>query len=131
MNKVMLVGNLARDPELTTTQGGTAACRFTLAVGRRYKNQSGEREADFIQCVAWRHTAEFISKYFTRGQKIGVCGSIQTRSYTGQDGSRRYATEVVADEAEFVSPRQGETREAAPVEAEAPMEAEEDDELPF
>lgn len=102
MNKVILVGNLARDPELRTTASGVSVCNFSIAVNRRYTNQQGVREADFISCVAWRTTADFITKFFSKGKKIGVVGSIQTRSYEGNDGQKRYVTEVIVDEAEFV-----------------------------
>ena len=89
MNAVILVGNLARDPELRTTQSGVALCNLTIAVNRRFANADGQREADFINCVAWRQTAEFIHKYFQKGQKIVLRGSLQTRSYDAQDGSKR------------------------------------------
>ena len=100
MNKVILIGNIARSPELRQTPQGVSTARFTVAVNRRY-SKDGQRQADFIQCVAWRNTAEFVSKYFTKGSGIQLCGSIQTRSWEGQDGQRHYATEVVADEVEF------------------------------
>ena len=103
MNQVQLVGNIARDPEFRTTQSGIAACTFTVACQRRYANAQGVREADFIQCVAWRQTAEFVHRYFNKGNKIGLTGSIQTRSYDAQDGSKRYVTEVVVDKVEFVA----------------------------
>lgn len=102
MNKAILVGNLTRDPEQRTTSSGIAVTSFTVAVNRRYKTQDGQQQTDFINCVAWRSTAEFVGKYFTKGMKIGVVGSIQTRTYEDRDGVRRYATEVVVDEAEFV-----------------------------
>lgn len=105
MNQVQLVGNIARDPEFRTTQSGIAACTFTVACQRRYANAQGVREADFIQCVAWRQTAEFVHRYFIKGNKIGLNGSLQTRSYDAQDGSKRYVTEVVVDNVEFVSAR--------------------------
>lgn len=105
MNSVQLVGNLARDPEYGMTPGGVAYCRFTVACQRCFANQQGVREADFINCVAWRQNAEFIHKYFIKGNKIAVEGSIQTRSYDAQDGSKRYVTEVLVDNAEFVTPK--------------------------
>lgn len=101
MNKVVLIGNLARDPELRTLDSGVTLCRFTLAVNRRVPNAQGQREADFVNCVAWRQTAEFVSRYFTKGRKMALIGSIQVRSYE-QEGVKRYSTEVVADEVEFV-----------------------------
>ncbi len=104
MNKVILVGNLARDPELRQTPQGTSVVRFTVAVSRRY-SRDGQQQTDFISCTAWRSTAEFISRYFTKGSGIQLCGSIQTRSWDGQDGQRHYATEVVADEVSFNGPK--------------------------
>ena len=105
MNQVQLVGNLTRDPEGGTTQSGIAYCRFTVACQRRFKNANGTYDADFISCLAWRQTAEFIQRYFSKGSRIGVVGSIQTGSYTAQDGSKRYTTEVSVDNVEFVGPR--------------------------
>ncbi len=102
MNKVILVGNLARDPELTTTPNGVNVCRFTIAVSRPFANADGNRETDFINCVAWRSNAEFVSKYFKKGSPAGVCGSIQTRNYEDKDGNKRYVTEVSVDSVEFV-----------------------------
>ncbi len=106
MNKVVLVGNLARNPEMRTTQSGIACCNFTVAISRKYSNQqTGQREADFINCVAWRQTAEFVQKYFSKGNKIGLSGSLQARSYDARDGSKRYVTEVLVDDVEFVAPK--------------------------
>lgn len=101
MNKAILMGRLTKAPEMKTTQSGTAVTNFTVAVDRRFKNAAGEREADFIPCVAWRQTAEFIARYFRKGQRIAVVGSIQTRNWDDQDGQRHYVTEVVVDEAYF------------------------------
>lgn len=101
MNKAILVGNLTRDPEQRTTSSGIAVTSFTVAVRRRYKDADGNYQADFINCVAWRSTAEFVAKYFTKGSRIGVVGTIQTRTYDDQNGNKRYVTEVVADEVEF------------------------------
>lgn len=105
INQVQLVGNLTRDPESGTTQNGITYCRFTVACQRRFKNAQGQYEADFINCLAWRQTAEFVQRHFIKGNKIGLTGSIQTGSYTAQDGSKRYTTEVVVDNVEFVAPR--------------------------
>ena len=101
MNKVVLVGRLTKDVELRTTPQGVSVCSFTVAVNRRFKNANGEYDADFINCVAWRQTAEFLSRYFSKGRMVGISGSIQTRSWE-KDGERRYATEVLAEEAYFV-----------------------------
>ncbi|MBO4638092.1 MAG: single-stranded DNA-binding protein [Clostridiales bacterium] len=103
MNKVMLVGRLTKDPEVKNTSSQTAFCNFTIAVDRRFKDQNGQRQADFINCVAWRQTASFIGSYFHKGSRIGLVGSLQTRTYDDPaSGQKRYVTEVVVDEAEFV-----------------------------
>lgn len=101
MNSVALVGNLTKDPEIRETINGNKSCNFTVACRRRFKNASGEYESDFINCVAWRQTAEIVAKYFSKGSKIGLTGSIQTRTYDAQDGSKRHVTEVVVDSVEF------------------------------
>ena len=106
MNKWCGIGNLARDPEYGTTQSGIAYCRFTMACPRRFANQQGVREADFINCVAWRQTADFVNRYFIKGNKIAVEGSIQVRSYDAQDGSKRWVTEINVDNAEFAGSKQ-------------------------
>ncbi len=105
MNKVILIGNLAADPESRTTQSGIAQCTLRLAVQRRFANQQGVREADFFTVVCWRQTAEFCSRYLSKGRKIAVEGSLQTRSYDAQDGSKRYVTEIIADNVEFCDSR--------------------------
>ena len=101
MNKVILMGRLTRDPELRSTQNNTNLCQFTVAVDRRFKNANGERQVDFINCTAWRQTADFIARYFTKGARIAVVGSIQTSSWDDNDGKKQYKTEVVVDEAYF------------------------------
>lgn len=106
MNRVILIGNLANDPESRTTQSGIAQCSFRLAVQRRFKGQNGEKETDFLPIVCWRQTAEFAQKYLAKGRKVAVEGSIQTRSYDAQDGSKRYVTEVIADNVEAVGGRE-------------------------
>lgn len=105
MNKVILIGNLTKDPELTTTTSGISVCRFSLAVSRRFTNSEGERETDFINVVVWRNLADNCHKFLRKGSKAAVVGNIQTRSYDAQDGSKRYVTEVVAEEVEFVGAR--------------------------
>ena len=102
MNKIMLIGRLTKEPELRYLQNGTATASFTLAVTRRFANQNGEREADFINCQAWQKTAEFVANYFKKGQLMALEGRLQVRSYDGQDGQRRWVTEVVAEQIEFV-----------------------------
>ena len=103
MNKVVLIGNLAKDPELTTTNNGVSLCKFTIAVPRRFAGQDGEREADFLPIIVWRGQADNCYKYLKKGSKACVVGSLQTRSYDAQDGTKRYVTEVVAEEVEFLS----------------------------
>lgn len=107
MNKVILIGNLTKDPEITTTTNGISVVRFTLAISRRFTNAEGEREADFINIVAWRGLAENAHKFLRKGSKAGVVGAMQTRSYDAADGTKRYVTEVVADEIEFLNTRSG------------------------
>ena len=100
-NLVILTGRLTADPELKTTQNGISVCRFSIAVERQYR-QGEERQADFINVVAWRSTAEFVSKYFNKGSMIGIEGAIQTRRYQDKDGNNRTAFEVVANNVQFV-----------------------------
>jgi single-strand DNA-binding protein len=101
MNNVTLVGNMVRDAEIKTTTTQKSVATFTVAVTRKYKNADGEYQSDFISCVAWGATAEFIAKYFPKGAKIGIVGSIQTRTYE-KDGAKVYVTEVNVSDAEFV-----------------------------
>ena len=104
LNKVMLMGRLTRDPELRATQSGVSVTTFTLAVDRNFQRQGEERQADFINIVAFRHTADFVKKYFVKGQLACVCGSIQTRTWE-QDGKKNYVTEVIAEEVHFTGDR--------------------------
>lgn len=101
MNKVILIGNLTADPESRTTSSGVPQCTLRVAVQRRFANPSGVRESDFFNVICWRQTAEFCQKYLLKGRKVAVEGSLQTRSYDAQDGSKRYVTEVIADSVEF------------------------------
>ncbi len=105
MNKVFLIGNLTRDPELNTTANNISVCKFTVAVTRRFANADGTRETDFLPVVCWRGQAENCGRYLKKGSKVGICGSIQTRSYEASDGTRRYVTEINADEVQFLSSR--------------------------
>ena len=123
MNKVVLVGRLTKDPEIKNTSSQVQFCNFTVAVDRRFKDQSGQRQADFINCVAWRQTASFISSYFHKGSKIGVVGSLQSRSFDDQNGQKRYVTEVVVDEAEFVESSSNGRQGSAPAASSAPAPA--------
>lgn len=103
MNKAEFVGRLTRDVEVRTTESGTVTARFTIAVSRKFKNAEGVYEADFINCVAFGKTAEFLNKYFSKGSMIGVTGRIQTGSYINKDGQKIYTTDVVVEECEFVT----------------------------
>ncbi len=102
MNKVMLIGNLTRDPELVVTNSGLPVCRFSLAVSRRFANSEGVREADFIPIIVWRNQAENCHKFLKKGSKAAVSGSLQIRNYETNTGEKRMAVEVVADDVEFV-----------------------------
>ena len=102
MNRVILIGRLTRDPELRYTSSNIATASFSLAVDRNFTNQNGEREADFINIVVWRKQAENCKNYLTKGSQVAIEGRIQTRSYDGQDGQKRYVTEVVADNVQFL-----------------------------
>lgn len=107
MNKVILIGRLARDPEMRTTAGGTTVTRFTLAVSRPFTGNQGERGTDFISCVAWRRQAENIAKYCSKGSQVALEGRIQTGSYDGQDGTKKYTTDIVADNVTFLGSKTG------------------------
>ena len=104
-NKVILIGNMTADPELKQTTGGISVCSFSVAVNRRFaRADQGQQNVDFINVVTWRQQAEFVSRYFKKGSSIVICGSIQTRNWTDNNGQKRYATEVVADEVSFGAP---------------------------
>lgn len=128
MNKVFLIGNLTKDPELATTNSGISVCRFTLAVSRTYSNSEGERDTDFLNVVVWRGKAENCNKYLNKGSKCAVTGSVQTRSYEAQDGTKRYVTEIVADDVEFLNSKPAGAEEKKEV---SNLEPVDDDSLPF
>ena len=137
MNKVIIIGRFTRDPEIkyTTGESATATARFSLAVNRRFKNKEGNYDADFINCVAFGKTAEFIEKYFTKGMAIGITGRIQTGSYTNKEGQKVYTTDVVVEETEFVESKNKGTSDNVPNNnANSNSDFEEtisDDEMPF
>lgn len=107
MNKVFLIGNLTKDPEMRSTQSGVAVCNFSIAVNRRFRNaQTGQQETDFLNVIAWRQLAELCAKYLAKGRKVAIAGSIQTRTYEAKDGSKRTTFDIVADEVEFLSANQ-------------------------
>ena len=124
MNKTILMGRLTRDPEIRTAAGasGTTIARFTLAVNRRFR-RDGEASADFINCVAFSKTAEFIEKYISKGRQICVSGRIQTGSYTNRDGQKVYTTEVVVEEVDFADSRRSDDAADAPADAAGAMPA--------
>lgn len=128
MNKVTLTGNLATEPEYAQTQNGISRTTFRLAVRRRYVNADGTHDADFISVVCWRGAADVVHKFVHKGDKLGVIGVIQTRSYQAQDGTKRYATEIVADEIEMLGRKAEAAADQQPPEDFAPAE---DDEIPF
>lgn len=133
MNKVELVGRLTKEPEVKLTSNQTEYCNFTVAVDRKFKDKDGNRQADFIICVAWKQTATFIQKYFHKGNRIGLTGSIQTRTFEDKEGRTVYVTEVVVDDVEFVESanKTEPTTAPAPIpEPEEPVQ-EPSGELPF
>ena len=106
MNKSVIIGRLTATPELKVTPSGTNVCSFTVAVERKFKGADGNTTTDFIDCVAWKHTADFLCKYFDKGVRVAVFGELQTRTYTDKDGNNRKITEVVASEVEFADGKQ-------------------------
>ncbi|MBR1710685.1 MAG: single-stranded DNA-binding protein [Clostridia bacterium] len=151
MNKVFLIGNLTRDPESRVTTSDIPVCNFSIAVNRRRRSQDGAQETDFFNIVTWRQLAENCGKYLAKGRKVAVSGTIQTRTYEAQDGTKRNAFDIVADEVEFLSSQNSTAssgdyhpapapQQAAPVVNSAyspaesgftPVENMDDDELPF
>ena len=106
MNKVFLIGNLTRDPELRETPSGVPMCRFAIAVQRPYSSQDGERQTDFFECTAWRGLGETIARYTKKGKKVAVSGSIQIRNYEDNQGAKRTAVDIIVQDCEFLSPRE-------------------------
>jgi len=126
MNKVILIGNLTRDPELSTIPSGVSTCKFAIAVNRQFTGKDGNRETDFFNIVVWRTVAENCAKYLKKGNKVAVVGRLQVREYE-QDGVKKYFTEIIADDVEFLTPRgtgegSGDVGELTPIA---------DDSLPF
>lgn len=138
MNSVIIIGRMATDPEAFTTQSGISRSSFKVAVQRDHKNQNGTHDADFLPVVAWRQTADYVNKYMRKGSRIAVNGSIQTRTYDAQDGSKRYVTEIIADRVEGLGDpnrdgQQQASRQASP-QAQPSMNdftEVDDDQLPF
>lgn len=130
MNKVILMGRLTKDPEIRFTQSNIKVAMFGLAINRRFAKQGEERQADYINIVAWDKTADFVDKYFKKGQQVGVIGRIQTRNYDDKDGKKVYVTEVVAEEVYFADSKK-EDNSNAPFENTEAVTPVTDDDLPF
>ena len=105
MNKIILIGNLTRDPEMRTTTGGANVCSFTIAVNRRFSGAGGEKQTDFFRINAWRQLADLCQRYLAKGRKVAVVGELQARTYTANDGTTRISLDVSADEVEFLTPK--------------------------
>ena len=140
MNKVFLIGNLTRDPEVRETPSGVPMCRFTIAVNRKYKNADGERQTDFFNCTAWRVTAETISRYTKKGNKVAVTGSIELREYEDNQGARRTAVDVIVQDCEMLTPRDNSNgfddvadapRQSAPKKKPTLQAMDDDSDIPF
>ena len=137
MNKLIIIGNLTKDPETRTTTSGVNVCSFTVAVSRRFAGQDGERKTDFFRVNAWRGLADNCQKYLAKGKKAAVVGELQARTYTGNDGETRMSLEIMADEVEFLTPKSAEPQRESQKEspqntgALAGFENVDDDELPF
>ena len=139
MNKVFLIGNLTRDPELTETASGVAVCHFAIAVNRSYSSQDGERQTDFFNCTAWRATAETIARYTKKGNKVAVGGSIQLRNYEDNQGVKRTAVDIIVQDIEFLTPKSGDSfddvadapRASAPKKKPTLQAMEDDSDIPF
>ncbi len=140
LNKVILIGHMTADPELKQTPSGVSVCSFSIGVTRKFAKAGEQAQSDFINIVAWRQQAEFVARYFRKGSAICICGSLQTRTWNATDGSKRYATEVVADEINFVERKSDSPRgeysapasfQSSPMETPKFEEIAGDDDLPF
>ena len=133
MNKVILIGNLTREPETTKTPNDVSICKFGIAVNRDYTDNEGKREVDYFTIVVWRNKADICAKYLKKGSKVGIVGTLQNRSYEDKEGVVRNVTEVIASEVEFLSPRQEEPQETVvSIKRERPaLTPIEDNKLPF
>ena len=136
MNKVFLIGNMTRDPELTETASGVAVCHFAIAVNRNYTGQDGERQTDFFNCTAWRGQAETIARFCKKGHKVAVTGSIQMRNYEDNQGVKRTAVDIIVQDVEFLTPKAGEEdmdepRAATPKRKPVLQAMDDDSDIPF
>lgn len=120
MNKLILIGNLTRDPELSQLPSGVSVCKFGIAVNRTFTNANGEREVDFFNITAWRGLGENCAKYLSKGRKVGVVGSVQIRNYEDKDGNKRTAVDVIAEDIEFLSARNEDGESGSPRGVSAP-----------
>lgn len=133
MNKVFLIGNLTRDPELRETPSGIAVCRFAIAVSRNYTNEDGERQTDFFECTAWRGLGETIAKYTKKGKKVAVVGSVQLRNYEDNNGIKRTAIDIIVNDVEFLSPKEADDEAETPKAKKKPrlQPMDDDGDIPF
>ena len=143
MNRIHLIGNLTRDPELSETAAGVAVCKFSIAVGRAYADQNGEKQTDFFNCTAWRQTVDAVARYTKKGNKIAVIGSMQSRAYEDRQGVKKTVWEVQVSEIEFLSPHEAQEKESEPPRGNTREQAknarkpvlqamdEDDDDIPF
>lgn len=133
MNKVFLIGNITRDPELSETAGGVKVCHFAVAVNRSYTDSNGERQTDFFNCTVWRGLAENVAKYCKKGNKVAVSGSVQVRNYEDREGVKRTAVEVVVQDVEFLTPMSANSAPAAsaPPSGPQPQAFDDDGQIPF
>lgn len=115
MNKIFLIGRLTKDPELNKVNGDISVCRFSIAVSRKYANSDGTRETDFLNCVAWRGLADNIAKYCSKGSKVSVIGEVQNRSYDAEDGTKKYVTDIVLSDCEFLDSKKDTETDVVPV----------------
>lgn len=122
MNKIMLIGNLTRDPEMRSTPNGVTVCSFTIAVNRRFAQQGGEKQTDFFRINAWRQLGETCARYLAKGRKVAVVGELQARTYQGSDGTTRMSLDVSAEEVEFLTPRGQDEGGSAPRQSAAPQD---------
>lgn len=131
INNVILIGRLTATPELKTTTSGNSVTTFNIAVDRRYSGKDGEKQTDFINCVAWRNTAEFVTKWFKKGDPIAIQGELQTRKYTDKDGNNRVAVEVIINQASFCGSKKGDENKTEEKPLDINNFEEYDDDLPF
>lgn len=132
MNKVFLIGNLTRDPELTETPSGVTVCKFGLAVKRNYANGDGEHQTDFFNCIAWRSMAEAIARYTKKGNKVAVVGSVELRSYEDNEGIKRTVVDIIVQDVEFLTPKEQTQADKSTGKKKPTLQAMDDDEdIPF